>query len=316
MIGPVLVAIAAVVGLGGLTRAYRRDLRSAERRLAHLDRSTIESPAGPLEYAEVGAGGVGDGEPVLVSHGIFHGFDGGLLSVADQIDDRRVIAPSRFGYLGTAMPPGATGADQADAFVHLLDHLGIDRVDVLAISAGTGPAVQLALRHPERVGRLVISSGNLPGSRTAQAPPGWARAFYADRVMWTLRTVARPMFAGLMGIPKGFPEDDDQARVVERMLDSIFPIGPRVRGAVNDAYRSNPEIDTFPLERVEVPTMIIHARDDPLASYAAAVAAADRIPDATLVTLETGGHLQLGQTARVRSEIRTFLDGPPSAPGT
>jgi hypothetical protein len=35
-----------------------------------------------------------------------------------------VIAPSRFGYLGSALRPSATPADQADAFVALLDQLG------------------------------------------------------------------------------------------------------------------------------------------------------------------------------------------------
>ena len=52
--------------------------------------------------------------------------------------DRRVIVPSRFGYLGSTLPEGATAADQADVFVELLDHLGLTRVEVMAISAGSG----------------------------------------------------------------------------------------------------------------------------------------------------------------------------------
>lgn len=298
---------AGLAGVAALVGAERRDRRLAERRLDARPRASAPSRFGRQEYVDTGSG-----DPaLLVSHGIFHGFDGGLLSVRDLVDDRRVIVPSRFGYLGTPLPPDATGADQADAFVDLLDHLGLDRVDVLGISAGTGPAVQLALRHPDRVGHLVISSGNLPGSTTGQAPPGWAARLYSDGAMWALRTFARPMFAGLMGIPKGFPQDEEQARVVERMLDSIFPIGPRVAGAIHDAYRSNPEIGTYPLEDLAVPTLIIHARDDPLASYTAAAAAADRIPGSTLVTLDSGGHLQLGQSERVRAELDAFLIGPP-----
>jgi alpha/beta hydrolase fold len=58
-------------------------------------------------------------------------------------------------------------ADQADAYVLLFDHLGIGEVDVLGISAGTTSALQLALRHPDRVRHLVIVSGNLPGNPTA-----------------------------------------------------------------------------------------------------------------------------------------------------
>jgi pimeloyl-ACP methyl ester carboxylesterase len=297
-------AAAVVGGLGGIWR-FRRDLAAAHRRLDQVERSVVATRFGSVEFAEEG-----DGDPVLVSHGIFHGCDGGMASVRDVVDDRRIVVPSRFGYLGSSMPPEATVADQADAFVALLDHLGLGCVDVMAISAGTSAAVQLALRHPDRVGRLVISSGSYPGSPTAEAPPTWARIFYSDAMMWSLRTFARPAFSRLMGIPAGFPRSADEALVVETMLDSVFPIRPRVAGAVFDAFVSNPAIAGFPLEDIDVPVLLIHAIDDPLASYDAAVAARERIPRSLLVGLESGGHLQLGQSGRVRAEITEFLAGP------
>ena len=45
----------------------------------------------------------------------------------------------------------------------------------------------------------------------------------------------------------------------------------------------------------------------PLVSYEAAERAAGRIPDARLVSLETGGHLLLGQTDAIRQELARFL---------
>jgi pimeloyl-ACP methyl ester carboxylesterase len=205
------------------------------------------------------------------------------------------------------MPGNPTGAAQADVFVDLLDHLGCESTDVMGISAGTGAAVQMALRHPTRVDHLIISSGNWPGSPTSETPPGWAKAFYNDPTMWMLRAVAPPMMKGLMGVPKGFPEDDEQTAYVEEMLDSIFPLKPRAEGAIFDAFSSNPEINDYPLEQLAVPTLILHSKDDPLASYDAAARAAGRIPGARLVGLDSGGHLGLGQTARVRDAIADFL---------
>jgi pimeloyl-ACP methyl ester carboxylesterase len=296
------VAGTALAVSAGVVRRYRSDLSEANRRLDSVDRAEISTEFGVLEYAERGKGA-----PVLVSHGIFHGCDGGLLAVRDVIDDRRVIVPSRFGYLGSTLPPDASSATQADAFVALLDRLALDRVDVIGISAGTGAAVQLAVRHPDRVGHLVISSGNLPGSPTATAPPGWATLFYNDPAMWTLETVGRRALHRLMGVPSGFPQNADQAAVIAEMVHSIFPLKPRRAGAVFDAFVSNPEVNTMALGSIEVPTLIVHAKDDPLASYDAAARAAARIPSAVLVTLESGGHLALGQSDRVRSEIASFL---------
>jgi pimeloyl-ACP methyl ester carboxylesterase len=296
-----LMAGAALVSVGVVPR-YRRDIGAARKRLASLEGRTLQLEAGSVEYTDVG-----DGPCLLVSHGIFHGCDGGQRAARDVISGHRVISPSRFGYLGSSMPASPTGADQADVFVDLLDNLEIESADVMGISAGTSAAVQLALRHPERVDHLIISSGNWPGSPTSEAPPDWAKMFYNDPTMWLLRVAAPPMMHGLMGVPEGFPHDDEQAAYVEEMLDSIFPLKPRTEGAVFDAFSSNPEINDYPLEQKAVPTLILHSKDDPLASYSAAARAAERIPGARLVGLETGGHLGLGQTARVHEAIAGFL---------
>lgn len=301
---PLLVLLAASLGLVsiGVLPRYRRDIRAARRRLESVESRIVQLENGLVEYTDAG-----DGPCLLVSHGIFHGCDGGQRSARDVVSGHRVISPSRFGYLGSGMPENPTGASQADLFVDLLDHLGVGSADVMGISAGTSAAVQTALRHPERVDHLIVSSGNWPGSTTSEAPPRWAKMFYNDPAMWVLRFVAPPMARGLMGIPKGFPENAEQSAYVEEMLDSIFPLALRADGAIFDAFSSNTEINQYPLERLAVPTLILHSKDDPLASCDAAMEAADRIPGATFVGLDSGGHLGLGQTERVRDVIADFL---------
>ena len=302
-----LLALAGGAAVAGVTLVgrYRRELAAAWARLEAVDRRVVATPFGDVEYAEVG-----NGEPLLLIHGLFHGCDGGLLSTDGLPRDRRVIAPSRFGYLGSSLPPGATPATQADAFADLLDALGIDRTDVVGISAGTTSALQFALRHPDRVGHLVVISGNLPGNPTATAPPSWARLLYADVPMWVMKTFARRAYLALMGVPRTLPLDGDAAMFMDQMADSIFPMAPRAAGGTFDTYVSNPDVNNYRLEDITAPTLLVHAEDDPLTSYEAAQQAARRIPHARLVSIPAGGHLLLGQDDVVRQAIAAFLVEP------
>lgn len=295
-------AVAAGAGAATVVDRYRRDVRAAWARLDEVERDTVATPAGVVEYAVRGTG-----EPVLVSHGIFHGCDGALMSVRELVVGRRVVAPSRFGYLGSDLPPDARPADQADAFAALLDHLDLDTVDVVGISAGATAALWFALRHPDRVDHLVVLAGNLPGGTTAVQQPAWAAALYTDAAMWALRTALPTMMARLSGVPAGFECSPVDQRFVDELVESLFPVAPRAAGIGFDAFVSNEDVNRCPLEEIAVPTLLVHARDDPLASFDAAADAATRIPDARLLDLTTGGHLTLGQSERVRDAIEAFL---------
>jgi pimeloyl-ACP methyl ester carboxylesterase len=298
----VLAGLAAGVLIPALSvyLRYRRDMNAARARLAAVDRHVISTQWGEVEYAERGAG-----EPVLVVHGILQNCVGGLLSVRDLFTDRRVIAPSRFGYLGSSMPPNATPAVQADAFAALLDTLDIRQIDVVGLSAGATSALQLALRHPEKVKHLVVLVGNLPGSPTAVVQPSWAKS-QRQLVMWALRTIAPSTMGRLVAaVPKEFAMTSEEARFVTEFIDSLFPVSPA--GFIFDAFVSNAAVNDYNLEAISVPTLIAHTRDDQLASHEASRRAAERIPGARFVSLESGGHLMLGQQQKGRDALADFF---------
>jgi pimeloyl-ACP methyl ester carboxylesterase len=304
---PVLagLALGAAIPAYGLYRRYRRDMNDARARLTAVDRHVISTRWGVVEYAERGYG-----DPVLVVHGIFHNCVGGLLSVRD-FSGRRFIAASRFGYLGSSMPPDARPAAQADAFAALLDALGIDRIDVIGESAGATSALQLALRHPERVKHLAVLVGNLPGSPTAVVQPSLAKLFNRQLPLWVLRTFAPSMMVRLVaGLPKGFAMSSDDARFVTEFIDSLFPVSRE--GVDFDAFVSNAAVENYHLEGISVPTLIIHTKDDQVASHDASQRAAQRIPGARFVSLESGGHLMIGQTKIVRDELAKFFAEMPN----
>ena len=311
MTASILAGLAGAMAFAasGVYLRYRRDLNAARARLAAVDRHVLSTPWGAVEYAELGSG-----DPVLVVHGIFDNCVGAVLSVRDY-SGRRLIAPSRFGYLGSNLPLDATPAQQADAFVALLDALGIDRIDVIGVSAGATSALQLALRHPERVKHLAVLVGNLPGSPTAVVQPSAAKLFNRQLPLWVLRTFAPSMMVGLVaGLPKGFAMSREDARFVTEFIDSLFPVSPE--GVDFDAFVSNAAVNDYNLEGISVPTLIVHTKDDQVASHDASQRAAARIPGARFVSLESGGHLMIGQTQIVRDELARFFAETPNRGAT
>jgi pimeloyl-ACP methyl ester carboxylesterase len=109
-----------------------------------------------------------------------------------------------------------------------------------------------------------------------------------------------------MGVPKNWDTSGDRDFLAIR--DALFPIKPKKLGVAFDALVSEPASNDFPLEDIRVPTLLVHAADDRLAPYDHVPAAAARIPNARLVTIDAGGHLYLRHDARARAATSGFID--------
>ena len=156
-LGIILSAVTTTLALA-VYLAYLNDMTAARERISTAQ--VINTAGhGPIQYADIG-----HGTPVLVIHGAGGGFDQGLFTAKgalgdDMTDSYRIVAPSRFGYLGTPMPSDgdASPAAAADAHAALLDALGIhDKVVVIGASAGALSSMQFAIKYPDRVSALVL----------------------------------------------------------------------------------------------------------------------------------------------------------------
>jgi hypothetical protein len=153
--------------------AYRRDVAAAQARTLSESR-ILETRCGRIEYASLG-----EGSPVLVLHGTAGGWDQGLASARGLASHGfRLIAPSRFGYLRTPLPADPTPEAEADTWAGFLDALQIQRLPVIAFSAGAAPAAQLALRHADRVSALVLV---VPGAASRHVHACFQRLLRACR---------------------------------------------------------------------------------------------------------------------------------------
>lgn len=290
--------------------AERRAELAAERFLA-------DTRHGAVAYARWGAGA-----PVLAVHGAGGGHDQARLIVsAFGGADAGWIAPSRFGYPGSALPADASTAAQADAFADLLDRLGVSRVAVLAFSGGVPPALQLALRHPDRVSRMALLSSApftpYQPDRAARPIPDWAyqTLFGNDLAYWTLSRLAPGATAQAFDIRPDLLAlaTPEERAFAARLADAFLPASDRFAGVANEGAAIAPAA-RYEIERITVPVLVVHSRDDALNPFAIAEALAARLPSAKVMFVETGGHLLLGHHAQVRARLAAFLAADDPAP--
>src|SRR5262249_54834874 len=103
----------------------------------------------------------GAGEPLLVLHGAYMTIDlmGDLIPAMAR--NRQVIAEELQGHGHTGDIDRPLSYEQlADDAAALLARLGVDQADVYGYSLGGGVALQVGLRHPQLVRRLVVASAS------------------------------------------------------------------------------------------------------------------------------------------------------------
>jgi pimeloyl-ACP methyl ester carboxylesterase len=102
----------------------------------------------------------GNGEPLVLLHGAFMAISGDWSDwIAELSKTRKVIAVEMQGHGRTAdIKRDITYENLADDVAALLDDLKIPSADVMGYSLGGGVAIQTAIRHPERVRKVVVIS--------------------------------------------------------------------------------------------------------------------------------------------------------------
>lgn len=280
---------------------------------------TVDLPAGRLEYADVG-----EGEVVLALHGALGGWDQALLLAMAGLSNwpsRRILAPSRPGYLGTPLETAVTPEAQADILAALIDRLGIDTVDVIAVSGGGPAAIQFAVRHPGRCRALILVSCC---TGTLAVPPEYRGRF--DRmvrmarhapVRWLMTAIGR--FAPGPAIRQSIGDDalcrrtlaDPQAGPLIRALQrsTMSRLDRRMPGLVNDTANCA-AIDRQPIDRVAAPVLVIHGTSDRVVPFSHAREVRDRLERVELLALPGGEHVALfTHLAAVRDATGRMLEG-------
>jgi pimeloyl-ACP methyl ester carboxylesterase len=216
--------------------------------------------------------------------------------------DRTVILFDHRG-MGTSTAPAGpypfeTLADDAAALVRALGH---DRADLLGWSMGGSVALDMAVRHPEVVGRVVSYAGG-PGGAEAIPPTPEALATLTDASM-------PPRERGMALLALLFPPawraaHPDYARSVPIPRTPVLPEAIKLQNAAIGTWAGTWD----GLGRMAAPTLFVTGDEDVIAPAENAVRMAARAPWSVLVRFPGAGHGLMYQLPEVlAATILLFL---------
>ena len=250
----------------------------------------------------------GAGEPLVYLHGFadLHGVAGDLQPFHQRLaQSARVIAPAHPGCAGSDELSDHGIDDLVFHYLELLDALGLERFDLVGHCVGGWIAAELAVRHPERIARLVLIGacglfvpGQPIGDVFMHAQPERGTSYATLRALLfgaEDAPVARRFF------PDGRGDIDEEVRRYQMLRFGSF-VGFRPPYFYHRALRER-------LFRAAMPALVMWGEHDRMVPRSHGEAYADGLPGADGVKLVAGaGHAAVLEQPEATAElVMTFL---------
>jgi pimeloyl-ACP methyl ester carboxylesterase/DNA-binding winged helix-turn-helix (wHTH) protein len=198
-----------------------------------------------------------------------------------------------------------------ESWVHdleaVVDAERLERFSLLGISQGCAVAIAYAVRHPERVDKLVLYGGYAVGRSYRNMSPQaeLERTLLQNliRVGWGRDNPAFRQVFGTLFLPDGTPEQHQWFNDLAKTMPMENALRIRQATDVIDVRRE--------AEEVRVPALVLNGRGDEMVPFEIGRQLAALIPGARFVPLESRNHLLLETEpawARFVDEVRSFLE--------
>lgn len=275
-----------------------------------MSRSGTISSNGQELYYEVH----GDGQPLVLVMGI--GYDSSLWTL-QQVPAlskrfRVVIFDNRdVGRSSRASQQYGIG-DMADDVAGLLDGLDIPHAHLLGLSMGGMIGQEFALRHPDRLDRLVLSGAGGAPARSAFDPiriwswvkshDGSGETFVAQQFVWLFST-------------SFLRNDAAVARTMALLASNPNPVTPDAYARQATAYLQHDMLDR--LSGIQAATLVVGGEQDLLTPPWILQEVASAIPGAELRVFRGDGAshlLALERPAEFNQLVANFLSEPVRPP--
>ncbi len=249
-----VLIILAILSLGTVSVAHESDgmsdgmsveTESATAKQPSNGGEMIPAPPVKSGYADVNGLDMyyevyGSGEPLVLLHGAYMTID---LTFGDMIPalarDRQVIAIEQQGHGHTGDIDRPLSYEQmADDTAELLRQLGIEEADIMGYSMGGTTALELAIRHPDVVRRLVVISS--PYDRD-----GWHPELFA-----AIEDITPEVFEGF-GFPEAYAEIAPNPNGWPMLVEKVKRLDLEYAGMTAEEFES-----------IKAPTLIIIGDSD------------------------------------------------------
>lgn len=280
--------LAATGGGTGPGRLRFREVRTREGRLAVLE--------------------AGQGEPLLMLHGLGGTKQSFLPTVAALAPHRRLVAVDLPGFGDSDKPVGTYTPSMFCRWVAaLLDELGIERCHLLGHSLGGRVALEVGFRHPERVAALVLMTPSLAWLRERR----WAPLLRLVRPeLGLLQPTPRPVVEAV--VRRLIPGSDGEgpgAVAADEFMRSYLDARGRAAfyAAARQIYLEEPDAFWKRLRTLAPESLFIWGRNDGLVPLGFVRYVEEALPSAQHLELDSGHIPQLERPRETHAAISRFL---------
>jgi len=219
-------------------------------------------------------------------------FDNRDVGLSSQLGDQGpldIMAVIMAKMTGSTYPVPYSVEDMAADSLGLLEALNIPKAHVVGVSLGGVIAQTMAIKHPERILSLTLISTtsdnpSLPRPNPTAMMKIMSKPESNERESWIQNKIDIESFIG----NPGYPEQAEKLRQrAEEAYDRMhYPEG--VTRQVGAGISAGSRVEA--LKKIDIPTLVIHGRDDNLFAVDAGEDLANHLPNATLAVIEGMGH--------------------------
>ena len=221
----------------------------------------------------------GKGEPLVLIHGLGESIEGWTYQYDEFSKHFRVVALDLRGFGLSDLPETVSVADFARDVVNLMEHLELEKANLLGLSMGGIVCMEFYSRYPEKVNSLILAN-------TLHKLPEEARSMFEQRLKLLESSPDMGQIADFIAKTSIHQDREDLREMVRTILmknnKDFYAKVTAELGKVN--YE--------PLQpKIRVPTLVITAEYDITTPSALGREIARLIPNSELVEVKNSAHL-------------------------